>query len=881
MNRFALSFVLVTAFNLPAAAQVSVVMGLGGELSGVPGSTVSAPLFADMSGAGGELLGSYTVRISWDPAVLYFQRVEPGVFATPYMNSDSAFVEGILWLSGISATGAGGVVDLASIIFGVDTALTTAVTVQVTEISAAGTLTDLLPNTTPVNGSFCPALGYWGDVDRDRLANSRDALVVLSSVVDIPLDTSFVDIALGDVDADGLVNTRDALIILSYSVGLDILGQRVLLVAGGACTAQESPTISVAPDIVDLVLDQEVQLRVQALSATGDMITISGVNWWSADPLTAFVTPDGTVYGVAVGSTTITASVAPGIEITIPANISLGRNTWYVDAVQAVTAPVQLGTLAYPFATPEAAFRFLREGDTVRIAPGIHDYEARWEPLNVGAVIFGDTLPDGTRPILRSPDPFTYLNAFEWNGGVTGSVENLVLQGFENGVLSFGLQNLTMRNVRIEEPSQLWGGGVIFNNYADTVRIVGSEFIGDPASGNYWAVSLYNGAAVIDVQGSSFQHWGSGAIDVAGNHTLFQVTGSNFFDTYTAIDAGVLGSLSGPLVVSGNLIDSVAFGVLLEGDSMVVTDNVITAVTDYGIWTNSNTDGRVLLGTYIARNSVTCDGSVLYHYGIIAYVAPSIVEDNGVRDCYEGIYAVAANSATIPLQNLTIIRDTVFMAIDGTGWAAIDVTDNRWGNVVVSGNRIQRGSYGMYLTPGSSVSIVVDSNAVSATTSAGIYISPGGSPSVSGIRNNIANNTFYGIENWGPGVTSFTLGRFVSNTWYGIYNGNFNTIDATQNWWGDALGPIGTPGDGLAPDAIFGSVDTTLPLASDPIDVPPLVPHMAADPTQPADATSVNIEQRAPEDLDSRVPSILRSTARRFVPVMPVPRRRAPSRKIN
>ena len=65
------------------------------------------------------------------------------------------------------------------------------------------------------------AAGILGDVNSDDLANSTDALIILSC--DVGLDvTQYCPMDCGDVNSDGLVNSTDALIILSYDVGMEV-----------------------------------------------------------------------------------------------------------------------------------------------------------------------------------------------------------------------------------------------------------------------------------------------------------------------------------------------------------------------------------------------------------------------------------------------------------------------------------------------------------------------------------------------------------------------------------------------------------------------------------------------------------------------------------
>ena len=53
----------------------------------------------------------------------------------------------------------------------------------------------------------------------------------------------------------------------------------------------------------------------------------------------------------------------------------MGWHPTHVSAPLAKRAPVQLGTLKWPFSTPQRAFPFAAEGDTIHIMPGVHDYE--------------------------------------------------------------------------------------------------------------------------------------------------------------------------------------------------------------------------------------------------------------------------------------------------------------------------------------------------------------------------------------------------------------------------------------------------------------------------------------------------------------------------
>lgn len=73
----------------------------------------------------------------------------------------------------------------------------------------------------------------FGDVSDDGLANSTDALVILSYDAGFPVPPQFlvrINAGIGDVNSDNVTNSTDALIILSYDAGFSVpfpIGQPV------------------------------------------------------------------------------------------------------------------------------------------------------------------------------------------------------------------------------------------------------------------------------------------------------------------------------------------------------------------------------------------------------------------------------------------------------------------------------------------------------------------------------------------------------------------------------------------------------------------------------------------------------------------------------
>src|SRR5262245_57361013 len=85
-----------------AAAQTdSVVVGIGRQLSAEIGSEVVVPVYADLRKTPGVKLGSYTVRVTWNPLVLSYRGVDAGPFASPVERTDSVG-NGILVVAGVS-----------------------------------------------------------------------------------------------------------------------------------------------------------------------------------------------------------------------------------------------------------------------------------------------------------------------------------------------------------------------------------------------------------------------------------------------------------------------------------------------------------------------------------------------------------------------------------------------------------------------------------------------------------------------------------------------------------------------------------------------------------------------------------------------------------
>ena len=139
-------------------------------------------------------------------------------------------------------------------------------------------------------------------------------------------------------------------------------------------------------------------------------------------------------------------------------------------------------------------------------APGRAPLAGPTGTLHHGVVVLGDTLSDGTRPVLRAAGVAT--TAFEWDGGQHAELRNLVLQGFGTGALLYGLHALVVDNVSYQDPAS-YGMGVDVEGFADTLRVLNSHFVGNSLNQPYDAIYVYGGAGYVEVHGTTATYMGA------------------------------------------------------------------------------------------------------------------------------------------------------------------------------------------------------------------------------------------------------------------------------------------------------------------------------------------------------------------------------------
>jgi uncharacterized protein YjdB len=115
------------------------------------GDTVVVDVMVDMQFADPELLGSYNATLTWDASVLTYVDVQNGNFASPTIN-ESNVSAGELKFGSADANGVGGQVVVAKVRFVAATAGTTSAVLDISEMSAARTFTNLISRVTVTNG---------------------------------------------------------------------------------------------------------------------------------------------------------------------------------------------------------------------------------------------------------------------------------------------------------------------------------------------------------------------------------------------------------------------------------------------------------------------------------------------------------------------------------------------------------------------------------------------------------------------------------------------------------------------------------------------------------------------------------------------------------
>ena len=517
-------------------------IGLGGQLSSAVNVPIVIPIVADLTGRP-ERLGSYALRLQWNPAILQITGGSEGTFGKATVNDDSLSA-GVLLMAGVNPAGVAGVVTLANIqlvplVKAVDT-----LRLSVTGLYAAGTFADLGSLAVVSGGIYCPARGLWGDIDGDGNANSRDALIALSNAVG--LNVGAFDIGLGDVDGNGATNARDALVILSNAVGVSTTGFRVLRLAGGACSSNAAVALSITPAAVELVKGQSLIFEAWvADSATGALQALPDATWKSSAPAVLVVGPDGHATARDAGTAVVTVLRGTSDSAQTTVHVVGRRTQHWVDA-RAIGAQNRLGTPDLPFGSIEEGLQAAQDGDSIRVRPGRYAPAGEWGEFYVDrpVVLMGDTAADGSRPTVVGAGFQAAGTGFVFGGQGTRELHNFTLEGFDTGIWVYGPDRVLLRGLRVREVAN----GVVVATLARNVRIERSRFegLGVTGEGSYgYGVQLYSNVDTITIEDTEIGDFAHGLYDDATIDSL-TVRRSLLHDFgNTALKLGAYGDICG------------------------------------------------------------------------------------------------------------------------------------------------------------------------------------------------------------------------------------------------------------------------------------------------------------------------------------------------
>lgn len=566
---------------------------LAGDLSSFTNVALDVPVVANWS-ARPDLLGSFALTLRWDPTVLSLTSLANGSFGPVVTNSDSV-AQGVLKLTGANPTGASGEITLAVPRFTPLSNTNTTVQVQVGQLyTAAPGFQNVLSTAVVDNGLYCPALGFWGDVDGDGAVDSRDALLVLSAVVGLDVSAYPNINALGDVVGTGTLTATDALVILMHTVGLDVSATypRVAQLAIGSCGSTVATAYTVVPGTATLLVTQAAQLAFQA-SSNGAARVLTGVTWRSSNPGVASVTPQGVLVAVAPGTATLEAHSglvdSGGAVITVVA-----RETRHYVQASAVANTNQLGTSALPLATLTAAAQLARNGDTVYVLPGTYTAPVVFDS---NVVVLGAGTP--AAPVLLAPDS-AGMAAVTLNGPGRSELHDVTITTGYRAVAVGPADTVVLDSVTATSPAGTCGDAAVSVVSIPALYVRDSHFAGGGATCNY-GIEISGNAGLVVVDSTEISDFGIDAL-YAYNADSVAIVGSSLHNNYAAVEVSGSGT-GGTTIANVPASPTVALFV----DSSRVTANTLEGI--YAELTRSAWIAHSFIAESVGEPIVVVDGS--------------------------------------------------------------------------------------------------------------------------------------------------------------------------------------------------------------------------------------------------------------------------------
>lgn len=312
-------------------------------------------------------------------------------------------------------------------------------------------------------------------------------------------------------------------------------------------------------------------------------------------------------------------------------------------------------------------------------------------------------------------------------------------------------------------------------------------------------------------------------------------------------DAGIYsgGSAISDLTIDGNQISDNYYGIYLNEitGSLIITDNEVTNHSSYGIYLNTISEATAFIGgtSDEAANTITGNGNEDNGSGIyVGSVSDSedtlTIQNNTITDNFgQGLYIDRVDQSTLNISANTVSGNLY----EGLFVFSIDDSTATIAQNTISQNGVDEEYAGLFIrsiraSEGTSTA-TVSGNTISENGAEGIDVFQVNNASLTiGPDNSISNNRGTGINLklrvtgtvitgnaiTGNGVENQTTGIVVRNALgnqahlnnisgngLGVQNnGEENTFNAIENWWGDVSGPSGNgsgTGDEVGDNVLF------------------------------------------------------------------------------
>ncbi len=298
------ALVLCFASSAPGRGQgyLTITAGASQNVVVSPGATLAFPLLVSLSPPSDANLADVSMGLRW-PAGLTLDSVQ-----NAYFTSSLTRVTGTSAIVRFNRPGGASITaTLATLHFTAATAGAGRVSIEPTGATdAAGA--SILERIRVHSIDVCVApTTRWGDVNNDNRVDVIDAQQLARYSVALSVASrDHVEID-GDVNEDGAVNVIDAQQIARFSVGLSA-ATRISTPLLGVRPLQ---SVSFGPDPFDIGLGAHIHLDPHALDSINQSVAgCAAVAWSSSNPSAASVDGRGLLTTGALGSTTVTASVA-------------------------------------------------------------------------------------------------------------------------------------------------------------------------------------------------------------------------------------------------------------------------------------------------------------------------------------------------------------------------------------------------------------------------------------------------------------------------------------------------------------------------------------------------------------------------------------------